>query len=230
MWTYIESYMIRRLTIVGLVSLLLLTESLFAVDSTQPPSDDEVAYSLTVIVDCVSASLVTECTDSGINLPCSNVSMDLDSKLPKRIAYFLADPSEYVTALAPAESTGGFLAALMSLLNSAADNPLVSAVYVIMSTREYTPGAFLLSGSISFDYPEGATLDDVLDIWSSRVQTDQNITMHVDIQVFGNNMNRPLAIAGDFAMYVDKDGSIVVESIGVYSINEYHYQGGRFRM
>ncbi len=222
--------MIRRLTVVGLVSLLLLTNSLFALTESDPPSEREISLSLTVVMDCVSASLVTECTDSDVVLPCSNVSMDLESRLPKRIAYFLADPSEYVTALAPPETSGGFFSALMSLLNSATENPLVSAVYVVMSTREYSAGDFLLSGSIAFDYPEGVTLEDVLDIWTTREPTTRHITMDVDIQVFGNGVPRPLKIKGQFAMYVDTQGDIVVQSIGVYSINEYSYQGGSFRM
>jgi len=99
-----------------------------------------------------------------------------------------------------------------------------------MSTREYAPGDFLLSGSIAFDYPEGVSLEDVLDIWTTRVPTTQHITMDVDIQVFGNGVPRPLKMKGLFAMYVDTQGDIVVESIGVYSINEYSYQGGSFRM
>ena len=131
--------MIRRLTIVGLVSLLLLTNSLFAVSEETPPTDEEVSAALNVMLDCVSASLVTSCTDSGITLPCSSVSIEKESRLPLRIAYFLADPSEYVKAMAPPESSGGFFAALMSLLNNVTENPLVSAVYVVMATREYIP-------------------------------------------------------------------------------------------
>jgi len=221
--------MIRRLTIVGLVSLLLIS-SLFAEETELPPTDAEVLDSLTVIMDCVSASLVTECTDSDIDLPCSNVSMNQGSKLPRRIAYFLADPSEYVDKLSPSDSNGGFFAALLSLLNSATENPLVSAVYVAMSTRGYREGDFLLSGYISFTYPEGADLDQVLAIWSSRENTGQSIGLSVDMQVYGSKLSRPMYLSGDFSLSVDDTGDIVISSVNVYRINGYAYQGGEFRM
>ena len=221
--------MIRRLTIVGLVSLLLLN-ILFAEDTETPPTTEEVSSSLTVIMDCISASLVTSCTDTDISLPCCTVSLDRESKLPLRIAYFLADPSEYADALAPSDSGYGFFAALMSLLNSAVENPLVSAVYVAMSTRGYHSGGYLLSGSISFEYPEGATFDDVLTIWSTREDTGQSIALNVDMQVFGSDMPRPMSMSGSFDMSVAENGDIVIRSDGIYLINGFHYQNGEFRM
>ena len=222
--------MIRRLTIVGLVSLLLFSQSLFAEETETPPTTEEVSASLTVIMDCISASLVTSCTDTDISLPCCNVSLDYKTQLPLRIAYILADPAEYTDALSPADSGYGFFAALMSLLNSAVENPLVSAVYVAMTSREYRIGGYLLSGSISFEYPEGVTLDDLLAIWSSRVDTGQSIALNVDMQVFGADMKRPLSISGRFDMSVAETGDIVVRSDGVYLINGFHYQNGEFRM
>ncbi len=222
--------MIRHWTIVGVVSLLLLNFSLFAADNEIPPTNEEVANGLTVIMDCVSASLVTECTDSDIDLPCSNVSMDFESMLPSRISYFLADPSEYVKALEPKDATGGFFAVLWSLLNSVTENPLTSAVYVAMATRDYHSADYLLSGYISFKYPEGATLDDVLAIWSSREDTNQSIYLTVDMQLYGNHLDRPMYVTGVFAMSVDDTGDIVIDPVGTYNINSFTYQGGQFRM
>ena len=221
--------MIRRLIAVGMVSLLLIA-CLFAEDAELPPTDEEVLDSLTVIMDCVSASLVTECTETDIELPCSIVSMVNGSMLPGRIAYFLADPSEYTDMLAPAEAGGGFFAALLSLLNGVTENPLVSAVYVAMSTRGYREGDFLLSGYISFSYPDGADLDQLLDIWSSRNNTGQSIGLSVDMQVYGSRLTRPIYLNGDFSLSVDDYGDIVISSLGVYRINGYAYQGGEFRM
>ena len=122
--------MIRRLTFVGVVSLLLLTNVLFADDLQGPLPSGDVRDSLMVMMDCVSASLVTECTDTSITLPCSAVSMDDSVHLPRRIAYFLADPAEFVEALSPADSSKGLFASFLSVLNSATENPMVSAVYV----------------------------------------------------------------------------------------------------
>ncbi|MBO4393256.1 MAG: hypothetical protein J5800_02825 [Spirochaetales bacterium] len=222
--------MIRRLTIVGLVSLLLLTSFLYAEDLDNPPPSDDIEHSLMVIMDCISASLVTECTDSSIKLPCCNVSMDPSVHMPKRIAYFLADPSEFVEALSPAEGYKGFLASFLSVLNSATENQLVSAVYVAMATREYSPGDYLLSGSISFEYPEGATLNEVLSIWSSREDTGKSIDMTVDMKVYGKGLSSPIALSGNFNMSVDKGGSIIVKSADTYMINGYAFRGGEFRM
>ncbi len=223
--------MIRHWTIVGVVSLLLLNFSLFAADTElPPPSTEEVTTGLTVIMDCVSASLVTSCTDSGIALPCSNVAMDMESRLPSRISYFLADPYEYQMALEPRDSGGGFFSALWSLLNSATDNPLTSAVYIAMATRGYGPSKFLLSGYISFEYPEGVTLEDVLAIWSSREDTGDSIKLTVDMQLYGDAVIKPLYVTGQFAMSVDEEGDIVIDPVGTYNINSYTYQGGQFRM
>ena len=208
----------------------MLIACLFAEDAELPPTDEEVLDSLTVIMDCVSASLVTECTETDIELPCSIVSMVNGSMLPGRIAYFLADPSEYTDMLAPAEAGGGFFAALLSLLNGVTENPLVSAVYVAMSTRGYREGDFLLSGYISFSYPDGADLDQLLDIWSSRNNTGQSIGLSVDMQVYGSRLTRPIYLNGDFSLAVDDYGDIVISSLGVYRINGYAYQGGEFRM
>ena len=221
--------MIRRLFAVGMVSLLLLS-CLFAEETELPPTDEEVLDSLTVIMDCVSASLVTECTDTDIKLPCSIVSMVSGSQLPRRIAYFLADPSEYERKLAPAEANGGFFAALLSLLNGVTENPFVSAVYVAMSTRDYREGDFLLSGYISFSYPDGTDLDQILGIWSSRENTGKSIGLSVDMQVYGSKLTRPMYLNGDFSLAVDDKGDIVISSLGDYRINGYAYHGGEFRM
>lgn len=204
---------------------------LYAEEPDLAPTEEEVSVALTVIVDCLSASLVTSCTDTDIVLPCSNVQMNSSSGLPRRIAYFLADPSEYVKALAPSDSAGGFFASLLSLVNNTARNPLVSAAYLAMSTRGYTQGGYLLSGSITFSYPDGVTLEDVLELWTTRESTgDRGITMVVEMQVYGSNLSRPLSVGGRFRMLVNEDSDIVINSVGVYNINGLAYQGGEFRL
>ncbi|MCF0261421.1 MAG: hypothetical protein HUK23_00745 [Sphaerochaetaceae bacterium] len=224
--------MVRRLTIVGLAALLLLP-SLYAndIDISNTPTIDEVGKALTVITDCISASLVTSCTDSPISLPCNNVQINTDTKLPQRIAFFLADPSEYVTALSPnGEPSKGFFSNLIAMLNSSVQDPLVTAVYIVMSTRGYAPHDYLLSGSISFKYPEGATLQDVLSVWTTREPTNETIDMIVEMNVNGVSLERPLSVAGLFKMGVDETGDIVINSVGVYNINGLAYQGGEFRL
>lgn len=222
--------MVRRLTIVGVVSLLLLASVLYADEVSSPLPSGDVENSLMVIMDCISASLVTECTDTSIKLPCSAVSMDEVVHLPRRIAYFLADPSEFVEALAPSDSSKGLFTSFLSVLNTATENPMVSAVYVAMATRDYRQGDYLLSGSISFDYPEGATLDEVLTIWSDRVETEKGIEMKVDMKVYGKGLAEPVSLSGTFDMSIDKNGSITVKSADTYTINGYAYMGGEFHM
>ena len=222
--------MIRRLTIVGLVSLLLLTNFLYADEVEGPPSTDDIEESLTVIMDCVSASLVTECTDTTIKLPCSNVSMDSMVHLPKRITYFLADPAEFKNAMSPSDSSTSFFASFLSVLNTAIENPMVSAVYLAMSTRGYHQGDYYLSGSITFEYPEGLTLEDILTIWSIKEETDKKIKMVVDMNLYSRKLANPVSISGSFDMSVDKNGSLLVKSADTYTINGYAYKGGEFRM
>lgn len=220
--------MFRRFVIAGLVSLLIVS-GLYADDEVLAPSTEEVGKALTVIMDCISASLVTECTDSPISLSCSNVQMDHETNLPRRIAYFLADPAEYVSALTPKSDSSGFFAAFFALLSNTVEDPLVSAVYLAMSTRGYHQGGYLLSGSISFTYPDGATLDDVLEIWSTRYGTKEGIMMAVDMQLYGSELTRPLVINGNFRMGLSDLGDIVVNAVDIYTINGIGYIGGEFR-
>lgn len=220
--------MFRRFVIAGLVSLLIVS-GLYADDEVLAPSTEEVGKALTVIMDCISASLVTECTDSPISLSCSNVQMDHETNLPRRIAYFLADPAEYVSALTPKSDSSGFFAAFFALLSNTVEDPLVSAVYLAMSTRGYHQGGYLLSGSISFTYPDGATLDDVLEIWSTRYGTKEGIMMAVDMQLYGSELTRPLVINGNFRMGLSDRGDIVVNAVDIYTINGIGYIGGEFR-
>lgn len=220
--------MLRRCFVFVLIASFAFT-SLYATDTELPPTTGEVGDALTVIMDCLSASIVTSCTDSKIKLPNCTVSVGQDSKLPRRVAYFLADPSEYVEALAPASEGGNFLSTLLSFLNNAMEDPLVSSVYLVMASRGYVGGDYLLSGSISFSYPDGVTFDDVMEVWTSRRDTGQSIDMTVEMGVYGVAMARPLNVAGVFTMGVDDEGDIVVRSVGEYTINSYSFVNGEFR-
>lgn len=220
--------MVRRCFVFVLIASFAFT-GLYAADSELPPTTDEVGDALTVIMDCLSASIVTSCTDSSITLPNCTVSVGQASKLPLRVAYFLADPSEYVEALAPAAEGGNFLSSFLSFLNNAMEDPLVSAVYVAMASRGYGNGDYLLSGSITFSYPNGVTFDDVMEVWTTRQNTGQTIDMTVEMRVYGFAMARPLYVTGNFTMGVDDEGDIVVSSVGEYSINSHTFVNGEFR-
>jgi hypothetical protein len=220
--------MVKRCLVIFLVVSLAFT-SLYATDSDSLPTMEEVNQALTVIMDCLSASLVTSCTDTNITLPNCTVSVSQTSKLPLRIAYFLADPYEYLEALTPASEGNNIFSSFLAFLNNTIEDPLVSAVYLVMSSRGYSSGDYLLSGSINFTYPEGATLDDVIDVWTTRVNTGQSIEMSVDIGLYGEKMTRPLLVSGSFVMSVNDSGEIVVASVGEYTINNYRFQGGEFR-
>ncbi len=220
--------MVKRCLVIFLVVSLAFT-SLYATDSESLPTMEEVNQALTVIMDCLSASLVTSCTDTNITLPNCTVSVSQTSKLPLRIAYFLADPYEYLEALTPASEGNNIFSSFLAFLNNTIEDPLVSAVYLVMSSRGYSSGDYLLSGSINFTYPEGATLDDVIDVWTTRVNTGQSIEMSVDIGLYGEKMTRPLLVSGSFVMSVNDSGEIVVASVGEYTINNYRFQGGEFR-
>ena len=220
--------MVKRCLVIFLVVSLAFT-SLYATDSDSLPTMEEVNQALTVIMDCLSASLVTSCTDTNITLPNCTVSVSQTSKLPLRIAYFLDDPYEYLEALTPASEGNNIFSSFLAFLNNTIEDPLVSAVYLVMSSRGYSSGDYLLSGSINFTYPEGATLDDVIDVWTTRVNTGQSIEMSVDIGLYGEKMTRPLLVSGSFVMSVINSGEIVVASVGEYTINNYRFQGGEFR-
>lgn len=220
--------MVKRLLIVFLIALLAFS-GLYASDSEPLPTTEEVSQAITVIMDCLSASLVTSCTNSNIKLPNCTVSISQTSNLPLRIAYFLADPAEYCEALSPANETTGFFSTFFAFLSNSIQDPLASAVYLIMNSRDYSNGDFLLSGSINFSYPEDVTLDDVIAVWTTRVNTNQSIGMTVDIGLYGEKMNRPLTLSGNFVISVNDEGEIVVSSVGDYTINNYQFHGGQFK-
>ncbi len=220
--------MTRRFFIFGLI-ILLAFEGLYATDSEMPPTSEEVGDALTVIMDCLSASIVTSCTDSNITLPNCTVSIGQTTGLPLRVAFFLADPAEYLVALAPSSEGSNFLSTLFSFLNNAIKDPLISAVYMSMASRGYSNGDYLLSGSITFSYPNEVSFDDVFQVWTSRVNTGNSIEMTVEMGLYGLKMERPLYINGVFNMSVDDDGDIVVQSVGEYRINTFYFVNGEFK-
>jgi len=220
--------MVRRCFVFFLIASFAFT-GLYATDDELPPTSQEVGDSLTVIMDCLSAAIVTSSTNSNITLSNCTVSIGQTSKLPLRVAFFLADPAEYVEALAPSAEGTSFLSTFLSFLSNAMEDPLVSAVYMAMVSRGYANGDYLLSGSITFSYPEGATFDDVMEVWTSRQNTGKSIELTVEMGVYGTKMVRPIYVAGSFTMQVNDDGEIVVRSNGEYKINSFTFVNGEFR-
>lgn len=220
--------MTRRFFVFGLIVLLAFA-GLYATDSETPPTSQEVGDALTVIMDCLSASIVTSCTDSNITLPNCTVSISQTTGLPLRVAFFLADPAEYVTSMATSVEGSNFLSTLFSFLNNAMKDPLVSAVYMAMASRGYSNGEYLLSGSITFSYPNDVAFDDVFQVWTSRINTGYSIEMTVEMGVYGLKMTRPLYVNGVFNMIVNDEGDIVVKSVGEYRINSFYFVNGEFR-
>ncbi len=146
-----------------------------------------------------------------------------------RVAFFLADPAEYLTALAPSVEGSNFLSTFFSFLNNAIKDPLITAVYMAMYSRDYSNGDYLLSGSITFSYPNDVSFDDVFQVWTSRTNTGYSIEMTVEMGLYGLKMTRPLYLSGVFTMSVNDEGDIVVQSVGEYRINNFYFVNGEFK-
>jgi len=212
--------------------LLLLLVPVFSDDASAvaPPSEKDVAVTLTVILDCLNSSLCAEYSPVELDLPCSTVSVDPATGLPQRIAYFLADPSDYenVLAKALAGGSGNFWSSIFSVVSKGTSDPFLAKVSYTLSTRNYRVSDYLLSGAVTFSYPDGTTLDQMKKVWLEREKADQCMNITMNLSLYGLKMAAPMTIAGDFTLSVDDEGLVVVRSAGQTNINGYNLAFGEF--
>ncbi len=211
--------------------LLLLLVPVFSDGAfPAPPSEKDVAVTLTVILDCLNSSLCAEYSPVELDLPCSTVSTDPATGLPQRIAYFLADPSDYdnVLAKALAGGSGNFWSSIFSVVSKGTADPFLAKVSYTLSSRNYKVSDYLLSGAVTFSYPEGTTLEQIKKVWLEREKADDCMNISMNLGLYGLKMPEPMTIAGDFTLSVGDDGLVVVRSAGQININGYNLAFGEF--
>lgn len=213
-----------------ILTVVLMSSPAFAEDIV-PVDEKSVNQALTVVVDCLSAAIASNYSAKNLSMPSTIVSTDPETNLPQRIAFLLADPAAFVTTM---QSSIGNLnqnlfVSLMSLLTKSVTDPLVSAAYFAMASREYKQSDYLVSGFVSFSYPEDATLEELTKIWISRSSGKGSLGLSLDLSIIGNKMDNPVDISGNFEISIDEKGSMVISSIDSYSINGLYFTGGLFR-
>ncbi len=206
--------------------LLLLLMPVFS----EPPSEDDVAVTLTVMLDCLNSSLCAEYSPVDLELPCSTVSVDPATGLPQRIAYFLADPSDYdnVFAKALAGGSGNFWSSLFSVVSKGVSDPFLARVSYTLSSRGYKVSDYLLSGAVTFSYPDGTTLEQIKKVWLERGKAENCMNITMNLSLYGLKMAQPMTIAGDFTLSVNDEGLAIVRSVGQININGYNLASGEF--
>jgi len=220
----------RRILIYVLIILLPATLCAFDRDS-EMPGEEDISKALTVIVDCITSSLASQYASTTVELPCSSFSIDTNTLLPQRIAYFLADPSDFQRVIASALDMdgGNIFSTLFSAVRRSVNDPYLAAVSYMLGSRGYQMSDYLVSGSITFSYPEGTTFDTISGVLSRRIPSEDFSNVSLNLSLYGLRMDLPMYISGVFTVSVDEGGSIVVNSVDAYWINDYCFAGGSFR-
>jgi len=202
--------------------LALTVFSLCAEDAAETAFQvDNISEYANVVVDCFTASVAAVYSPTKVSLPSCTVSVDSDSGLPSRVAFFLADPYEIQLAIKNSIGVkGNFLSALITLFQTQQKDPFLSSVYVTMSSREYQEKKFLINGYITLSYPEESTLESLESFLLSRSSSNGSVEASISIKIICKN-SAPVSINGTFNMSLDENGAINVVSCGEYFINEY---------
>lgn len=219
-----------RKLIFFLVAALIVSLPLAADESEHFPSPEEINQVMQVITDCFSASLAATYSEEHLELPSCSVSINTETYLPSRIAFFLANPYEFQLILknevAPQKN---LLSAILSLLQNQKADPLLSATYINLSSKNYQSNSYYVNGYINLMYPENTTLNDLSQFLLSREYTENSIKLNLSlnvVKVSGNPVS--VTFGGNFEMSVKEDGTINVSSLDSYTINGRLFEAGSF--
>lgn len=177
--------------------MVLLVFGVYAEEASR----EDVEKVFNVFTDCLTAAIVSEYSEPRIELPCVSISKDPSSGLPQRVAFFLADPSDYVKELAP-----GFRKKNL--------NEELIAVGKIMEEKDYQMSDYLLSGSVILTFTEGQTPETVIAYLSEKTAAENFVKLTVSLGVFGFKLEHPLLIEGNFDVSIDDEGYVVFRSDG----------------
>ena len=172
----------------------------FGVYAEEAPRED-VEKAFNVFTDCLTAAILAEYSEPHMELPCVSISKDSSTGLPLRVAFFLADPSDYAKELSP-----GFMKKI--------PNEQLAAVGRILESRGYQMSDYLLSGSVILSFSEGQTPQNIEEILGTKTKTDHLARLTISLGIFGFKLDYPLLIEGDFDVSIDEDGYVVFSSDG----------------
>lgn len=208
--------------------LCLLLAPAFA----EQTADMDTVKALTATLDSLYTSISSSLSDSTVTMPSTSVSIDEETRLPKRVSFFLADPHDYMTALSNATipSSQNLIQNLMNMIIRPQADPVLLEVRSYLSSRSYRQGDYILSGSVNFFYPENMTLQDLAAVWRGNETDTQPLRVTVSLTMFGSALGQDISITGTFEIRDTSDGLLSFSSIGTYTINESSYTDGFFQL
>ena len=177
--------------------MVLLCFGLYAEEAQR----EDIEKAFNVFTDCLTAAIVGEYSEPRNEMPCVSILRDPATDLPLRVAFFLADPSDYAKELA-----SGF--------RKKAQNAQLAAVGRILDSRGYQMSDYLLSGSVMLSFSEGQTPESVMSALMDKNGAGRIARLTVSLGIFGFKLEYPLLIEGDFDISIDDEGFVVFSSDG----------------
>lgn len=224
----------KRLSAFFLV-LIILCSMAFA-DSSDAFSvkfisqESDFDRTMPVIVDTVTAALVANYGKTKVDLPSMAISSS-ETGLPTRISFFLADPASFTKNISKALGVDNtsFFSNLFSSFSSTVSDPMLSAVYYNLMSKNYQRGEYLISGTILVDFPDyldNLTLEEIL---VSELNDENPVILKTNLRVYGSRLAEPVRMAGEFILTVEEKTHVVVRPVNEYIINNDIVSGGEFR-
>ena len=177
--------------------MILLCFGIYAEEASR----EDIEKAFNVFTDCLTAAIVGEYSEPRVEMPCVSILRDPATDLPLRVAFFLADPSEYAKELTP-----GF--------RKKFQNAQLVAVGRILESRGYQMSDYLLSGSVMLSFSEGQTPESVMNALADKSGTGRIARLTVSLGIFGFKLEFPLLIEGDFDISIDDEGFVIFSSDG----------------
>ncbi len=215
-------YIMRKQFFTVMLVFFFFIFSLFSADNGLFTEKD-VSKGITVILDCISTSIVGEYTLKNISLPSSSIYVDTKTNLPHRISFFLVDPADFFEIIEKYIKT---YTASFNLSSDAEElSPVLISLRDNLSSKHYSHSDYFLTGSVIISYPVELDLEEIYEIFDKSfdfIDEVINIRLDLDLVLFGFEMENPMSVSGIFNLKIDGK-EVVFTSIDNYEINNIIY-------
>ncbi len=183
----------------------------------------EIEKAITVLTDCLSSAFVTSSSKKALDLPSTSVALDEEKRLPSRISFFIADPHDIMISMGKAHNSSFF-----AMVSKAATDPITTAVYLSLVSRDYEPNDYLVNGSVLFNYPESLSLQSLYNLGLKKQIESEEIVLDIDISIYGQKVKKPVSLYGKVSIFVDSENKIVIEPNEDFTVNGQNVYGLSF--
>lgn len=218
--------MVKRI----LVFLFAIAAVFSPVYAQQAPDPEKVEAAFMVIADCVNASLACGISPVNVELHSVTRSVDGETSLPVRYAFFLADPGDIRNSIDSYASAfrQSFFSNLFSVEVTVARDSYLVDIGETLASREYRMSDYLLTGSVTFSFPEDMDAESLDYILRTRPQTEDFMKVGLNLGLFGTKVDGSLFIEGEFCVSVAGDGSLLFTCENGYKVNGISYEAQTF--